>query len=432
MVLEMVKILLLVTVGVILAVLFLRIFGRERVRVGSRQFDLVKTIRSGGEHFTKKHGFQTLAWGVGVILLTYGISLLYCGIFGKGVTLDNFINAWKKYDSYHYVGLAELGYNGYTENGKHYFLVFLPLYPWLIRLFHLVIPNYALSGLLVSCLCYLGSLFVMGRLVTEEFGSKAGKLSLFFLSAYPFAFFFMSLHTESLFLLLSLLSFYFIRKHKYPLAGLIGALAALTRVQGVFLAPVALIEYCMSEHPIRKIRGHDWKGLWKDLWGKLFWMAFIGTGTLIYLYINYRIDGNPFAFLGHQQERWYQGSRLFTESLHSLWRVMLNPGEGKVYISFTTWGPQIVMFFFCLAFLIYSVRRLPPVWTVYFIVCLFLNISLKNPLSLCRYIACAFPLPVALAIWSERRPFAGKFLMYIYGVLQGVYMLAYFSGLHVC
>lgn len=419
----------LVCAGILIA----RVLGLDAADFGRFCFPLTKPMDLRGDRFTRRDALEVLAWALGMICIAYGVSILYCGIFGNGVSLDQFYSSWRKYDAYHYLKLAELGYADYTENGKPLFLVFFPLYPWLIRLLHNLIPDYQLCGHIISSLCYAGSCVVFGRLVTGEFGRKVGRLGVIFLTAYPFAFFFSSIHTESLFLLLSVSSFYLIRKHRWLLAGLLGALAALTRSQGVFLAVVAFAEYWMCEHPIRKIKQRSWRSLWKDLYGKLFWMAFMAVGFLIYLILNWSVTGDPFAFSGFQKERWNQGFTLFPNTLTLLKNAFLStPSPGYEFVPYTTWGPQLVLFVFCLVFLIYGIRRMPPVYMLYYAVCVFLNYSLTNPLSCGRYIACAFPLPIMLAVGSLRRPMLGKFLLAAYGILQGVFMLGYFAGKHIC
>lgn len=397
---------------------------------GADSLPLARPTALRGTPFGRRERLYALAWGVGAVCLAWAVSALYCTIFGDGLSLSALLSAWKKYDGYHYLGLAQKGYAGYTEDGRPLFLVFFPLYPWLIRAVHLVIPHWQLAAQTLSALCYVGSCVLFFRLVCEEFGAGTARLALTFLTAYPFAFFFCSVHTESLFLLLSLACFYAIRRRRWPLAGLLGALSALTRMQGVLLALCAFTEYCLAEHPLRRLRERDWRGLWRDLWGKLIWMAAMGAGTLVYLGLNRYVAGDPFAFTVFQAERWNQGSSLFLTALYKLWNGFWHGLDG--YVAWTTWGPQLVLFVFCIAMLIWAVRRLPPTWSVYFFICLFLNYSLNNPLSCCRYMACAFPLPAALAVLSVRRPGWGRGLTAVYGVLQGVFMLAYFRGLHVC
>lgn len=417
-----------------LALLAARFLGLEAVPIGGRSLRLHRPAAVKGETFTARDGLTAAAWGLGTLCLAYTVSVFYCGVFKDGLSWSAFCGAWKQYDAYHYLGIAELGYGGYLEGGKPLFVVFFPLYPWLVRLLHLIVPDYALCGFLVSGASYVGACYMFARLTTEEFGRRVSRLALAFLSAYPFAFFFASLYTEALFLLLSVSCFYFIRKHKYPLAGVFGALAALTRMQGLLLAAVAFAEYCTTEHPVQKLRERRWRDLWRDLWGKLFWMAVTGLGTLTYLGMNYVVTGNPFQFTVYQRERWYQGTSFFLSSLSKLWQGMLYPSEGYEFVAYTTWGLQIILFVFCLVVLLYAVRRMPPVWTLYFVIGMYLNYSLNNPLSCGRYMACTFPMFAALAVAgeSERGQTAARFILTAFGVLQGMFMLAYFATKHVC
>ena len=418
---------------VCLGVLVARILGLSCADFGRLRLSLAKPMTLQGENFTRRDGLELLALAAGMICLAYGISALYCGIFGRGLSLGEFYYSWRKYDAYHYLKLAELGYEAYTEGGKPLFLVFFPLYPWLIRLLHGIIPDYQLCGHIISSLCYTGSCVLFGKLVTEDFGRKVGRMSVLFLTAYPFAFFFSSIHTESLFLLLSVASFYCIRKHDWLLAGLLGALAALTRSQGLFLAVVAFAEYWMCEHPVHKLREKDWRGLRQDLFRKLLPIAITAVGFAIYLILNWRVAGDPFAFTEFQKERWNQGFTLFPRTLILLKNALMStPSAGYEFVPYTTWAPELVLFVFCLIAFVYGIRRLPPVYMLYYAVCFLLNFSLTNPLSCGRYMATAFPLPILLAVGSQRRPVLGKVLLIGYAVFQGVFMLAYFAGKHVC
>lgn len=422
--------------GTVLALTLLaaRFLGIETVGLGGGRLRLYRPLELKGERFTARDGRAAVLWGLGTLCLAYTVGVFYCGVFGRGVSWSAFCGAWKQYDAYHYLGIAELGYGGYLEGGKPLFVVFFPLYPWLIRLLHLAIPDYALCGFLISGASYIGACYMFARLTTEEFGRRVGRLSLAFLSAYPFAFFFASLYTEGLFLLLSLSCFYCIRRHSYPLAGVLGALAALTRMQGLLLAAVAFAEYCTAEHPIRKLQKRRWRALWRDFWGKLFWMAVMGLGTLTYLGMNYAVTGSPFQFTVYQKERWSQGSTFFLNSLAKLWQGALRPPEGYEFVVFTTWVPELALFVFSLAVLLYSVRRMPTVWTLYFVISVYLNYSLNNPLSCCRYMACTFPMPAALAIAGESGTgrTVSRFILTVFAVLQGMFMLAYFAAKHVC
>lgn len=410
-----------------------RCLGAERLGRGRRSLPLRLPLGPPGEGPRRWDSLRAAGWAVGALALAWLVSVLYVGIFGGGeVTAETVGAAWQRYDAIHYLRLASVGYQNNIEDGKHLTLVFFPLYPWLMRVLHLVIPSWAVCGHLLSGGCYVGACCLFFRLAAGEFGRRTGFVSLAFLSAYPFAFFFASLHTESLFLLTSLACFTCIRKHRYPLAGLFGVLACLTRMQGAFLAFAALAEYCTSDKPLQKLRERRWQSLWRDCWTKLVWMPFMWLGTGGYLLLNYWVEGDPFRFLVYQREHWHQGLQYFTASLAALLRAALSLSQGYEFCTWTTWLPQFVLFFPCLALLVYGVRRLPPAWTVWCFVCIFLNYSLTNPLSCCRYIACAFPLPVALALATRGRPVPRLGLLAASGVFQGVYLLAYLAGKHVC
>ena len=135
-----------------------------------------------------------LCWAV-VSLLVYRL------LTGDGVGLGELPALWSRWDAPHYIHLAELGYGGYLEEGKPLFLVFFPLYVWLVRGVTVLVGDTALAGMGVSWLCFgWGSVYVY-RLAAEEYGRSAAGRSLALLWSFPFSFFFGGIMTESLFLL---------------------------------------------------------------------------------------------------------------------------------------------------------------------------------------------------------------------------------------
>ncbi len=69
--------------------------------------------------------------------------------------------------------------------------------------------------------------------------------------------------TESLFFCLISAGFFYIRRHKWLIVGLIGLLASLCRIQGVILFGVGIIEFLISSQPIRMIEEGQFKGFLK-------------------------------------------------------------------------------------------------------------------------------------------------------------------------
>jgi Gpi18-like mannosyltransferase len=124
--------------------------------------------------------------------------------------------AWSRWDAPHYTDIAAFGYQaigtdsvgpgGYRSaqpDALPTYIVFYPLYPWLVGVLNLfgdpVLAAFLVSGiasLLVGPLLY--------RLVAIELGPAVGRRSVLFLLLFPTAYFLHIGYTESLFLALAL------------------------------------------------------------------------------------------------------------------------------------------------------------------------------------------------------------------------------------
>lgn len=98
---------------------------------------------------------------VGLLLAGMAAAML---LSDGGLTWGEAFQQLQRWDAAHYIRLIEEGYQGYTENGRHLFLVFFPGYVWAARLLRLVIPSTALAGTALSCLCYGGACCYLYRL----------------------------------------------------------------------------------------------------------------------------------------------------------------------------------------------------------------------------------------------------------------------------
>lgn len=140
----------------------------------------------------------------------------------------------QRQDALWYLRLAT---DGYAAGGPS--AAFFPLYPYLIRIVAWI-PGVGPLGaaLLVSNGALLASLVVLHGLTRRELGDDpaTARRAIRFLALFPTAFFFLAPYTESVFLLLSLLAFWWARRDRWGLAALAGILAALTRSVGVLLA----------------------------------------------------------------------------------------------------------------------------------------------------------------------------------------------------
>ena len=142
--------------------------------------------------------------------------------------LNFILGAWKHWDGDWFILIAQYGYDPIRA-------AFFPLYPDLMHVLAVPIANFALAGVLISLVCYGAAMVVLYRLVKADLGSRVALWSVLLLSFAPTAFYFQAVYSESLFLLLTVVSFAAGRQGRWLLAGLAGLLAALTRSAGLLL-----------------------------------------------------------------------------------------------------------------------------------------------------------------------------------------------------
>lgn len=140
-----------------------------------------------------------------------------------------------RWDAIWYLGIAQHGYSSTASTA------FFPVYPLAIRLLAPVSGSAVVAGALVSTISFAVALLVLHRLTELELGRRAADLTVILLAFAPLSFFFSAVYTESLFLALALGCTYAARKEHWALAGLLGALAAATRVTGVLLVALVLL-----------------------------------------------------------------------------------------------------------------------------------------------------------------------------------------------
>ncbi|MCX6763849.1 MAG: mannosyltransferase family protein [Candidatus Moranbacteria bacterium] len=155
----------------------------------------------------------------------------------------NIIDLHNRWDSYWYLDIVQ---NGYYMRGAGNLanVAFFPLYPLLIKITGtLFLKNFVLGGWITSIIfLFLSAIFL--HKFTKEFHPKIeAKWPVIFLLVYPFAFFLNVIYTESLFLFLSIICFYFALKKKLWLAGLFAFLGALAHSNGLFLFIPILWQY---------------------------------------------------------------------------------------------------------------------------------------------------------------------------------------------
>ena len=160
---------------------------------------------------------------------------LYLRPAGSGITavtsLRSFLlSPWYSWDVRYYVEIVRNGYQPGSPTANLH-----PLYPWISTLLAAVIREPLLSLLLVSSIAGLLLTIVFYRLARLDCNEQQAWHATALLLCWPASVALFIPYTEALFLLLSVYSLFAARHQRFWLAGLAGALATLTRQQGLFL-----------------------------------------------------------------------------------------------------------------------------------------------------------------------------------------------------
>lgn len=364
---------------------------------------------------------------VGLLLAGMAAAML---LSDGGLTWEGAFQQLQRWDAAHYIRLIEEGYQGYTENGQHLFLVFFPGYVWAVRLLRLVIPSTALAGTALSCLCYGGACCYLYRLAGEAYNGRVARDALLYMSLFPFSFFSGLVMTEGLFLLATTGACWYAWRGKWLAFGLFGALAALTRMTGLLVIAVGVIRLLEAYRPLEPPVGKSLGRCWKPLLLRLPLTLLPAAGTLLYLLLNLWVDGDPFAFASHQ-EHWHQGYLWISQVVEYIGRY-LGDNLGSSF-GWAVWAPALALFVVGLALLYWAaLRRGHPAGLLAYGFCFFVaTYSLSWLLSAGRYLSTCFVLFLFLAKLTQRRPALRAALLGGEGVLLGVYLCAFLAGAQV-
>ena len=143
------------------------------------------------------------------------------------------VDVWLRWDAVHYMNLAWGGY----ENAGAADMNFWPLYPYLVRLIQSVLRDETvLTGLIVSTAAAIAAAVYLWKLARYLFNDRAlANWTVLLWVIYPTSFFLVAPYTDGLFAALAAAALWNISQRKWIAAGILGALAGLTRSQGILL-----------------------------------------------------------------------------------------------------------------------------------------------------------------------------------------------------
>ena len=264
---------------------------------------------------------------------------------------------------------------------------FFPLFPLLVRMTG---GNFTISGIVISNVAFALALVLLGAVALRfGFDGDAAARAMWLLAFFPTSYFLSLPLTESLFLALSLGSILAAKENHWPLAGILGALAALTRFPGLLLViPLLLI-------------------------GRSLWIALVPAGTGVFMLYLQRVLGDPLAFV-HAQQNWGRSARFFWTPLTDFLAHPATIGAPWNLIALNV-AVAILLVFAAIA-----LRKQPPL-ALYTLASVLVPLSSGSLQSLARYALVVFPLFLWLA--AKERPLVLAMSAMLYGWLVAMFTL---------
>ncbi len=287
--------------------------------------------------------------------------------------------AWANMDGGHYLFIARSGYGLYEQ-------AFFPLYPIVIRAFSFLPVPLPYVGIIISHVAFFTGILIFYDLALGV-NKKYALWSVVFLLAFPTSYYFAAAYSTSLFFLLSVATFWAIKKHRWLAAGVIGAFASSTRIFGVFLLIPAVIEYVRT-----RAKTH-----WRDIAA----ICLIPTGLIAYMtYLCMKV-GDAFSFM-HVQPAF--GAQRSAERIVVLpqvfWRYakILTTASPRT-VEYGIAAFELAVFLFFLYLLVRAFKtNLNSSYILYSVIVLVVPTVTGTLTSVPRYVLDAFPLFIIMGI----------------------------------
>lgn len=306
------------------------------------------------------------------------VAIVMAALLAAGPTIDpggTVLLQWRQWDAHHYLYLAGHGYA--TAGDARNLIAFFPLYPAAIAVFGLFGIPLAVGALVIANLGSLAATVLLYEIALLDADGPAAWRAAALFSLFPTAYFLFAGYTEGLFCALAFGSVLAARHQRWTPAGVLGGLAAASRLTGIALLPFLVLEI-------------PWFRLSRrEVWRAVSAAALVPVGLVSYLGVNLWVLHDPLAFVAVQRDHWYH--RLTapwdgaTEAVR--WLSNRNPwlrltvGAGELAGAATAYAVSVL-----------SWLRLRPSDAVYALAVTAMATFLPFWLSIPRYLLAMYPL----------------------------------------
>ena len=331
------------------------------------------------------------------------VYLLHLQLNGFTGTFFDVQRIWADHpDSPRYISIVNKGYFAETD-GLYLNLAFEPLYSFVIHLLNPVYTSSIRAGFFLANINAVLSGLFLYELVLHDRDRRSARRAVRYFCLLPPTFLLSCVLPDSTFMLFSILCVYCARKKHIALASLFGALATLTRMEGLALLAPVFIEFFSQAAPPAREGDPVWKTACRR-WCPGLWILLIPAAFMVYMGINYYVAGNPFAFTRCLYEAYGQKYALFCQAGGSLWDNLITAYLHYDYPALLAqWIPGAATLVLSLICMLQGQRRLPASYVGYYIAYVLMSVSATSLPSLPRQLFLCFPGVLAFVTLTRRR-----------------------------
>jgi hypothetical protein len=334
---------------------------------------------------------------------------------------DLLFNTFSLWDSGWFLEIARHGYAGEQS------AAFFPVYPLLVHALAWVTRSAVVAGVLISLVAAGFAAVAVQRIAEQLVPARAARDSVVFLALWPVAFVFTAVYSDGLFLAFAAWSFWAGLQRRPLLAATLGGLAVGTRLLGLALLPALLILLWPRERPALRLAPllllpaalglYAW--YLEEHLGN--WRAFYEAQGAFWL--RHRPAAGPFGGL------W----EAISQGYHGVAQVVLHLGRASRVSGADEIGTRNALHLALLLAALWLTwvawRRLGSAAAAYSIsylaIVLWSTVPYFPLVSLPRFVLGDFPLFIALASVTDRRPTARQAVLIGFAAAGAVAAVAF-------
>ncbi|MET9249919.1 mannosyltransferase family protein [Nonomuraea sp. NPDC003709] len=323
-----------------------------------------------------------------------------------GVALGEYVDKWRQWDVVLFTTIAEHGYDG--DPGKPHdpgLPAFFPGLPLLMRLVHLVVPDWTAAGLLISLISGAVAMVTLARLAEME--GANGWMAVLALLLFPTAVFLTAGYSESLFLAFAIPAWLAARQGHWPRAAILAAGGSCVRITGLFLAVALIVEFSLRRQSPRRAG----------------WLLLPPAPLVAYSAYHYSRSGDWLAWQHAQEAGWGRTFAWPWEAWETSWRSAMGSGDFAVGFRMEIVGAMVTV---CALVWLLVLRRWSEVLYVGAQGAALLTSAYY--LSIPRSLLLCFPLWVLVAKVTTRRPWVMALYTLLLGPLMLLHAALFFNG----